>query len=78
MEFFKEGLTNFLEEMLLIGDRACHETRDENKRNANHNYIDSSNAPIITFMSQINRGGSRKHWNKAGKIYPCYPTKARI
>lgn len=41
MEGLKEGLTKLLEERFLGGDKVCHETHYENKRNVNHDFRDS-------------------------------------
>ena len=35
-------LTKFLQEMLTNGERVVKETHDENKRNVNHDFIDSN------------------------------------
>jgi len=46
MEYLKTdlntNLTNFLQEMLTIGERVVKETHDENKINVNHDFIDSN------------------------------------
>ena len=42
MEVLKEGLTKFLQERLPNGEKVVEETHDENKRNVNHDFIDSS------------------------------------
>ena len=42
MEAFKTVLTNFLQEMLTNGERVVKETHDENKRNVNHDFMDSN------------------------------------
>jgi len=38
----KTDLTKFLQEMLTNGKRVVKETHDENKRNVNHDFIDSN------------------------------------
>ena len=42
MEDLKIDLTKFLQEMLTNGERVVKETHDENKRNVNHDFIDSN------------------------------------
>ena len=42
MEDLKTDLTKFLQEMLTNGERVVKETRDENKRNVSHDFIDSN------------------------------------
>ena len=42
MEYLKTDLTKFLQEMLTNGERVVKETHDENKRNVNHDSIDSN------------------------------------
>jgi len=38
----KIDLTNFLQEILTNGERVVKETHDANKRNVNHDFIDSN------------------------------------
>ena len=42
MDDLKTNLTKFLQEMLTNGERVVKETHDENKRNVNHDFIDSN------------------------------------
>ena len=42
MEDLKIDLTKLLQEMLTNGERVVKETHDENKRNVNHDFIDSN------------------------------------
>ena len=42
MEDLKTYLTNFLQEILTNGEKVVKETHDENKRNVNHDFIDSN------------------------------------
>ena len=42
MEKLKEGLAKLLEERLPSGDKVFHATREENKRNVNHDFRDSN------------------------------------
>ena len=42
MDDLKIDLTNFLQEILTNGERVVKETHDENKRNVNHDFIDSN------------------------------------
>jgi len=42
MEALKEGLTKLLQERLLNGKNVVGENHDENKRNVNHDFIDSN------------------------------------
>ena len=42
MEDLKTDLTKFLQEMLTNGERLVKEIHDENKRNVNHDFIDSN------------------------------------
>ena len=42
MEDLKTDLTNFLQEILTNGEKLVKETRDENKRNVNHDSIDAN------------------------------------
>ena len=42
MEDLKTDLTKILQEMLTNGERVVKETHDENKRNFNHDFIDSN------------------------------------
>ena len=42
MEDFKIDLTKLLQEMLTNGERVLKETHEENKRNVNHDFIDSN------------------------------------
>ena len=37
-----EGLKTFLQEMIPNGEKVVDETHDENKRNVNHDFIDSN------------------------------------
>ena len=41
MEGFKEGLTRLLQEIIPNSEKVLDETHDENKRNVNHDFIDS-------------------------------------
>ena len=42
MEEMKTDLTKFLQKMLTNGERVVKETHDDNKRNVNHDFIDSN------------------------------------
>ena len=42
MADLKTDLTNFLQEILTNGERVVKETHDVNKRNVNHDFIDSN------------------------------------
>jgi len=42
VEGLKEGLTKLLQERLPNGKKVIEKTRDENKVNANHDFIDSN------------------------------------
>ena len=42
MEGFKEGLTKLLQEMLPNGENVFYESHDGDKRNFNHDFIDSN------------------------------------
>ena len=42
MEELKINLSKLLEEMVTNGERTVKETHDENKRNVNHDFIDSN------------------------------------
>jgi len=42
IEYLKIYLTKFLQEMLTNEERVVKETHDENKRNVNHDFIDSN------------------------------------
>ena len=42
IEGLKEGLTKLLQEIIPNGDKVVDETHDENKRNVNHDFIDSN------------------------------------
>ena len=42
MEGLKEGLKKLLQEKLPNGEKVVWETHDENKRNVNHDFIDSN------------------------------------
>ena len=42
MEELKINMNNLLQEMVTNGERVVKETHDENKRNVNHDFIDSN------------------------------------
>ena len=42
MADLKTDLTNFLQEILTNGEKVAKETHDANKRNVNHDFLDSS------------------------------------
>jgi len=42
MEYLKTYLTKLLQEILTNGERVVKETHDENKRNVNHDFINSN------------------------------------
>ena len=42
MEGLKEGLTKLLQERLPNGEKVVEKTHDENKRNVNHDFINSN------------------------------------
>ena len=53
MEDLKTDLTKFLQEMRTNGERVVKETHDENKRNANHDFIDSNVGSKTHHISKI-------------------------
>jgi len=42
MAYLKTDLTHFLQEILINGEKVVKETHDANKRNVNHDFIDSN------------------------------------
>ena len=42
MEYLRKYLTNFLQEIITNGERVVKETQDEDKRNVNHDFIESN------------------------------------
>ena len=40
--YLKEDLNNFLQEILTNGEKVVKETHDANKRNVNHDFLDSN------------------------------------
>ena len=52
-EDLKTDLTKFLQEMLTNGERVVKETHDENKRNVNHDSIDSNVGSKIHYIPKI-------------------------
>ena len=56
MEDLKTNLTKFLQEMITNGERVVKETHDENKINANHDFIDSKVGLKTHHIPKINMG----------------------
>ena len=53
IEDLKIDLTQLLQEMLINGERVVKETHDENKKNVNHDFIDSSIGTKTHYVRKI-------------------------